>query len=259
MKLEGKVSIITGAGGGIGRAIALRFAEEGSAVVISGPTKGKVERVVAEITSAGGRALPSITDVSEEPDVEEMVAAALKEFGRIDILINNAGIAGPTALVHRTDRKDWDRTMEVNVTGAFLCAKHALPHMIEQGAGRIINITSIAGLRAYAFRAPYCASKWAMIGLTRTLAEEAGRHDITVNAIAPGPVYGPRIESVIMNRAAEMKLPYDEVEKQYVEPTALKRMVEEQDIAAMALFLCSSEGRNITGQTIDISGGYRLA
>jgi NAD(P)-dependent dehydrogenase (short-subunit alcohol dehydrogenase family) len=259
MKLEGTVSIVTGAGGGIGRAIAIGFAAEGSAVVISGPTREKVERVTAEITSDGGRALCSVTDVSDETSVEKMVAATLKEFGRIDILINNAGIAGPTALVHKIDRKDWDRTMAVNVTGAYLCAKHVLPHMMERGSGRIINITSIAGLRAYAFRSPYCASKWAMIGLTRTLAEEAGRSDITVNAIAPGPVHGPRIEAVISSRAAEMKLPYDEVEKQYVEPTALKRMVDEEDIAAMALFLCSNEGRNITGETINISAGYRLA
>jgi NAD(P)-dependent dehydrogenase (short-subunit alcohol dehydrogenase family) len=259
MRLEGKVAVVTGAGGGIGRTIALRLASEGSAVVVSGPTKEKVERVADEVISAGGRALCSVTDVSDETSVERMVKTTRDELGPIDILVNNAGIAGPTALVHKLDRKEWDRTMAINLTGAFLCAKHTLPLMMEQRGGTIVNITSIAGLRAYAFRSPYCASKWAMIGLTRTLAEEAGRYGITVNAIAPGPVAGPRIESVIRNRALEMNLPYEEVEKQYVEPTALKRMVEADDIAAMVVFLCSKEGRNITGETINISAGYRLA
>jgi len=259
MKLKGKVSIVTGAGGGIGRAIALKFASEGSDIVVAGPTKEKVENVTEEIRAAGGSALACVTDVALEPSVKAMLEATLRQFGPVDILINNAGIAGPTALVQDLALEDWDRTMSVNVTGAFLCAKHALPMMIERRSGRIVNITSVAGLRAYAFRSPYCASKWAMIGLTRTLAEEAGRYDITANAIAPGPVYGPRIENVIRNRAAGMKLSYEEVEQQYVEPTALKRMVDEADIAAMALFLCSEEGRNITGETITISAGYRLA
>jgi len=259
MKLEGKVAIITGAGGGIGRAIALRFATEGCGVVIAGPTKEKVDRVTAEIQAAGGRAKGSVTDVADESSVKQMVDGTLEQFGRIDILINNAGVAGPTKLIHQLDRSEWDRTMAINVTGAFLCAKHVLPHLMDQRSGRIINITSIAGLRAYAFRSPYCASKWAMIGLTRTLAEEAGRYDITVNAIAPGPVYGPRIESVIRNRAVEMNLSYEEMEQQYVEPTALKRMVDEEDIASTTLFLCSSEGRNITGETITVSAGYRLS
>jgi NAD(P)-dependent dehydrogenase (short-subunit alcohol dehydrogenase family) len=259
VKLAGKVAVVTGAGGGIGRTIALRFAAEGCSVVISGPTEEKVVRVASEINSSGGRALSTVTDVSDETAVKQMVSASLNAFGRIDILINNAGIAGPTALVHELELSDWERTMAINLTGAFLCAKHVLPNMYERRGGRIVNITSIAGLRAYAYRSPYCASKWAMIGLTRTLAEEGGRYDVTVNAIAPGPVYGPRIESVIRNRAAGMNLPYQEVEKQYVEPTALKRMVDEADIAAMALFLCSEEGRNITGETINISAGYRLA
>lgn len=258
MKLEGKVLIITGGGQGIGRAIALRFAEEGAAVTVAGRTKENLEQVANDIRERGGRAITSITDVSDEQMVKQMVAATLDEFGAIDILVNNSGIAGPTAPVTEVSREDWDQTMAVNLTGAFLCAKHALPHMIEHQSGRIINITSVAGLRAYALRSPYAASKWAMIGLTKTLAEEAGRYNIAVNAIAPGPVRGPRIESVIRNRAAAMGRSFEEVEREYVEPIALKRMVEESDIAAMALFLASEEGGNITGETINISGGYKL-
>ncbi|HEX8184148.1 MAG TPA: SDR family NAD(P)-dependent oxidoreductase, partial [Blastocatellia bacterium] len=235
MKLDGKISIVTGGGRGIGKAIALRFAAEGAAVVVSGTTGEAIDAVAKEIRQRGGRSLAVIADVADESEVEGMISATLGEFGGLDILINNAGVAGPTALVQEVSREDWDRTLAINLTGAFLCAKHALPHLIERRSGCIINITSIAGLRAYAYRSPYAASKWAMIGLTRTLAEEAGRYNITVNAIAPGPVRGARIESVIRNRAAAMNRSFEDVERDYVEPIALKRMVEEEDIAAMAL------------------------
>jgi NAD(P)-dependent dehydrogenase (short-subunit alcohol dehydrogenase family) len=259
MKLEGKVAIVTGGGGGIGRAIALRFAREGSKIVIAGPTEQKIRDVTQEAREADGQALAVLADVADEASVERMVRATLAEFGQIDILVNNAGISGPTALVPKVTREEWDRTISVNLTGAFLCAKHTLPQMVERRSGCIINITSIAGLQAYAFRSPYCASKWGMIGLTQTLAEECGRYSITVNAIAPGPVRGPRIERVIRDRAKEMNLSFEEMERQYVEPTALKRMVEEEEIAAMAVFLASEEGRNITGETLNISAGYRLS
>ena len=259
MKLEGKVAIVTGGGGGIGRVIALRYVREGASVVLAGPTEAKIKNVEKEIANQGGRAVAVHADVAEESDVRRVVEAALIEFSRIDILVNNAGVAGPTALVQNIKLEDWDRTFAINLTGAFLCAKHVLPYLIEQRSGCILNITSIAGLQAYAYRSPYCASKWGMIGLTQTLAQEGGPYGITANAIAPGPVKGPRIESVIRNRAVEMKLPYEEVVKQYVEPTALKRMVEEEDIAAMAVFLASPEGSNITGETLNISAGYRLS
>lgn len=258
MKLKDRVSIITGGGRGIGRAIALRFAKEGAHTVIAGTSKENIESTASEISERGRRSLAVVTDVSDEASIEQMIAATLNEFGQIDILVNNAGVIGPTAPVTRVDREQWDSVLAINLTGAFLCAKHALPHMIERQAGTIINITSIAGLIAYALRSAYAVSKWGMIGLTRTLAEEAGRHNITVNAIAPGPVRGPRIEEVVRRRAAEMGRSFEEVERDYIEPTALKRMVEEDDIAAMALFLASEEGRNITGETLNVSGGYRL-
>jgi NAD(P)-dependent dehydrogenase (short-subunit alcohol dehydrogenase family) len=245
-------------GQGIGSQIALRFAEEGSAVTLAARSKAPIDEVAGRIREGGGRALPVVADVSDESSVEQMIGATLDEFGTIDVLVNNAGIAGPTGPATKISRADWERTLAVNLTGAWLCAKHALPIMIEQRRGRVINITSLAGLIAYALRSPCAASKWAMIGLTQTLAQEVGSDNITVNAIAPGPVRGPRIEGVIRNRAAEMGRPYEEVERDYVEPIALKRMVEETDIAAMALFLASEDGRSVTGETIEISGGYRL-
>jgi NAD(P)-dependent dehydrogenase (short-subunit alcohol dehydrogenase family) len=226
--------------------------------VIAGPTKETIESAREQVTSNGGHARAVQTDVSEEAAVQKLVTATLAEFGRLDILVNNAGIAGPTALAVNVTREDWDRTIAINLTGAFLCSKYALPHMIERGGGRIINITSVAGLKAYALRSPYSASKWGMIGLTCSLADEVGRHNITVNAIAPGPIRGPRIESVIRNRAAELGMSFEEMEQEYVKPTALKRMAEEEDIAALTAFLASDEARNLTGQTIEVSAGYML-
>ena len=258
MTLEGRVSIVTGGGHGIGLAIALRFAGQGAAIVIAGPTRETIESAAREVEGLGGRALAVLTDVSDETSIERMVADSLARFGRIDILVNNAGIAGPTAPAIRVTRDDWDRTLAINLTGAFMCAKHALPSMMERKSGRIINITSVAGLHGYALRSPYSSSKWGMIGLTRTLAEEAGPYNVTVNAIAPGPVRGPRIDSVIRNRAAELGLPIEDVEREYVGPAALKRMAEEEDIAAVAAFLASDEAGNLTGQTIEVSAGYRL-
>ncbi len=259
MKLTDRVAIVTGGGRGIGRAIALRFAAEGAAVVLAATGRDALEETAAEIRGAGGRALTSVTDVADEAAVTRLIASTLAGFGRLDVLVNNAGIAGPTAPIVELDRADWDRTLAINVTGAFLCSKHAVPHMIARGSGRVINITSIAGLIGYALRSPYAVSKWGMIALTRSLAIEVGEHGITVNAIAPGAVRGERVEAVIRNRAAALGRAQDEIEREfYVEPTALKRMIDPEEIAATALYLASDEARSITGETIGVTAGFRL-
>src|SRR5262249_27764065 len=181
MNLSGQVALITGGGRGIGREIALRYASEGAVISISGTTESALQSVLGELTAKGARALATNADVADESAVERLVSRTLAEFGRIDILVNNAGIIGPTAPVFQVKTEEWQRTLDVNLTGAFLCAKHALPSMIERASGRIINITSVAGLMGYALRSPYSVSKWGMIGLTRTLADEVGRYNITVN------------------------------------------------------------------------------
>ena len=147
-RLNGKVALITGGGRGIGRAIALRFVSEGAAVMLAATRRDALEATAVEIRKAGGRAATAITDVADEGAVKAMVAATLAELGGLDILVNNAGVGGPTLRVVDMERADWDRTLAVNVTGAFLCAKHAIPHMIARKNGRIVNITSIAGLMA---------------------------------------------------------------------------------------------------------------
>ena len=258
MRLSGQVALITGGGRGIGRAIALRFVSEGAAVMLAATKRESLEATAAEIRKAGGRAATAVVDVADEAAVKTVVAATLGELGRLDILVNNAGVGGPTLRVVDMERADWDRTLAVNVTGAFLCSKHAIPHMVARKSGRIINITSIAGLMGYPLRSPYAVSKWGMIALTRTLAGELGEHGITVNAIAPGAVRGERVEGVIAARAAALGRPAADVERElFVDPTALKRMVGPDDVAATAAFLASNDAANITGETISVSAGFR--
>jgi NAD(P)-dependent dehydrogenase (short-subunit alcohol dehydrogenase family) len=269
VKLTRKVALVTGGGHGIGAVIATRFAAEGAAVAICGTAKPRLDSTAAAITSAGGRVLAMVADVSDESAVKRMVEATVREFGGLDILVNNAGISGPTANVVDAKREEWERTLAINLTGAFLCAKYAIPHIVARGGrrrtpdqycgGRIINITSVAGKIGYALRSAYAASKWGMIGLTRSLALELGPNDITVNAIAPGSTRGDRIEAVVQARAAALGRTPEEIEREFfLEQNALRRMVEPEEIAATAMFLASDEARNITGETITVSAGFRL-
>jgi NAD(P)-dependent dehydrogenase (short-subunit alcohol dehydrogenase family) len=251
--------MITGGGRGIGRAIAERFVENGAAVVLAATGQAGLDATANAIREGGGRAMAAVTDVRDEVAIQRTVAAAVAEFGRLDILVNNAGVSGPTAPVVEIDRSEWDETLSVNLTGAYLCAKHAVPHMIARRSGRVINITSIAGQMGYALRSPYAVSKWGMIALTRSLAIEVGIQGITVNAIAPGAVSGDRVDSVIRTRAAKVGRTPEEVERDFfLEPTALKRMVEPAEIASAALFLASDDAAAITGETLTVSAGFRL-
>lgn len=258
MKLPDQAAIVTGGGQGIGKTIALSLAREGADVLVSGRHRETLENTAREIEKLGRRSVVAVTDVSQEPQVSTMVEAALQNFGRIDILVNNAGITGPTAPITNVSRDEWDHVFAVNLTGAFLCAKAVIPHMIERRSGKIINISSIAGKLAYALRSPYAASKWGMIGLSRTLAQELGPHNIQVNAICPGPTAGDRMRGVIAGRARELDQSEAEVERLYVESTALKRMVDPDHVAAMVVLLVSNEGSSITGEAIDVSAGYAL-
>jgi NAD(P)-dependent dehydrogenase (short-subunit alcohol dehydrogenase family) len=258
MKLENQTAIVTGGGRGIGKSIALALAREGANVLVSGRHDDALEQTAIEIRQMGRRALAFVADVSQEQEVQEMVNSALRDFGSLNILVNNAGIVGPTAPITNVTRADWDRCLAVNLTSAFLCARAVLPGMIERRSGKIINISSVAGRMAYALRAPDAASKWGMIGLSRTLAQEVGPHNIQVNAVLPGPTAGQRMQTVIDQRAQELGQSSAEVEKQYVEGTALKRMVDPAHVAATVVFLASSDGDSITGQAIEVTAGSAL-
>ncbi len=258
MSLSGQVALVTGGAVGIGKCIALRLARDGADVCIISPEEAELAATADEIRELGRRAESVVLNISYEEQVRAAVARTRETLGPIDILVNNAGIAGPTAEVGEIELDEWNEVLAVNLTGAFLCCKTVAPQMIERRRGRIVNISSIAGKIGYPLRSPYATSKWGLVGLTLTLAKELGPHNVTVNAICPGPVEGNRIRRVIEDRAKELHRSCDEVRAEYLQTTVLGRMVTEDDVAAMVAYLASSAGDNITGQAIDIAAGYAM-
>ncbi len=254
----GKVAIVTGASGQIGQVIARDFLEAGSRVAWVGRRQGELESAIDRLPDGRDRSLAIRADLRSEPDVRRMVRAVLKHFGQIDILVNNAAQRGPTAPATQLGLKDWRLVLETNLTGPFLCARECLRHMARRGEGRIINMSSMAGRMAYPLRASYSASKWGLIGLTLTLAQEAGASGIQVNTICPGPVEGPVMSEVIARRARALGVSERKVREQFLRRSALGRMVTAEDVSRLVLFLCSDAGRNITGQAIEVSAGFGL-
>ena len=190
MGLDGKVSIITGGGRGMGSAIALRFAKEGAKVAVASRTEGDLEKVISEVEAVGGEAIGIPTDVSNEKDVKNLVDRTVERFGRVDILVNNAGISGRVAVIDMS-LEGWNRMLAVNLTGTFLCSKAVLPHMMGQKYGKIINISSVAGKRGLPLTTAYTASKFGVMGFTEALAKEVKDHNIVVEVLLPGAVVTP--------------------------------------------------------------------
>ena len=194
----------------------------------------------------------TLADVADVEQVDAFFDTALADLGGLDVLVNNAGIAGPTAGVELIEPRDWDRTVAVNLNGQFYCARRAVAPLRKSAHGAIINISSVAGRLGYAYRTPYAATKWAIVGFTQSLAKELGPDGIRVNAIMPGMVEGPRLEQVIAARAEAQGTSYTEVEQDCLSKVSLRRMVSPQDVANMALFLCSPVGQNISGQALSV-------
>ncbi len=255
MKLEDKVAVVTGGGKGIGRAISLAFAKEGADVVIAARTETALKETAEEINKMGGHALPFVADISREDQVNELVSSTVRNLGKIDILVNNAGIAGPTAPVVDLRIEDWNGVIAVNLTGAYLCSKAVLKYMIKNKGGNIINIGSMAGTKGLWRRSPYVVSKWGILGLTKTLALEAGIYGIRVNAICPGLVEGKRLDDVFSERAKVMGISPDLIRKRAIDDTPLRRFVKPGEIARTAIFLASSNSDGITGQIICVNAG----
>lgn len=247
-------AVVTGASRGIGRQIAVAFADHGANVVLAARSEGIEE--TADIIDAPDRTLPVETDVTDERAVERTVQATVEEFGGLDVVVNNAGIAGPTAPVEEVSVTEWQRTMDVNVMGMFLCTKHAVPHLRRSDQASIVNLSSISGKRPLTNRTPYTASKMAVIGLTRTLAAELGEDGITVNAICPGATKGPRIERVIEEQAERLDTSYEAAKRRvFTDEAALGELVDPEDIAEMAVYLASDRARHVTAQDINVDGG----
>jgi NAD(P)-dependent dehydrogenase (short-subunit alcohol dehydrogenase family) len=252
--MEGRTVLVTGASGGIGREIALAFAERGANVALAARSDGRHE--TAELIGDPERALPVETDVTDEGSVKQAIEETVDRFGGLDCLVNNAGIAGPTAPIEEVEREEIERTMAVNVTGLFLTTKHAVAHLRESDRASVVNVASISGKRPLPNRTPYTASKMAVIGLTRTLAFELGPDGITVNAICPGATRGPRIDRVIEAQADAMGVSYEEAKRRvFTDDTALGRLVEAEDVAAMATFLASEQARHVTAQDVNVDAG----
>ena len=263
MRLQGKVAIITGGGKGIGKAIALAFAREGATVVIAARTVSALEETCKVIIDKGGQATYVQTDVADEEQIKHLVAETIKVFGHIDILVNNSGVSGPTCRVVDMDLTQWNDTLAVDLTGSMVCAREVLKHMIPRKAGNIINIVSEAGRSAdgrsgYPLRAAYCCSKMGLIGLTETLSVEAGEYGIRVNAVSPGPVFGDRIVNVLKKRVSETGKTFEEMMTALAANNSLKRLANEEECAAVALFLASDESSAVTGQTIPVSCGQHV-
>jgi len=260
MRLKNKISVITGAGRGIGRSIAFAFAEEGSNLVLVARSRDQLEHVAQEIRNRDSNALPITCDVSSAQDVQDLARAVQDEFGQIDILVNNAGISKRSKLLEYDD-ENWLEVIRINLFGTYLCIKAFLPMMQQIGQGRIINIASTAGKNPVPFNTAYSASKHGVLGLTKSVASEValtGYPGITVNAICPFYVNtemfsGP--QGYVAEMAKTSGVSEEEVIDKAVSRNLQHRIVEPEEVAAMAVYLASEEARGITGQALNICGG----
>lgn len=255
MEFEGKNVVITGPAKGMGRAITLAFAKEKARLVLAGRDTAAIEPVATESRALGAQARVVKADLTSEADMRALAAGC----EAIDVLVNVAGVRGP---VNKTlwdhSEQEYDEVMAVNVKGIFLAMKHVLPMMVKQRRGTVVNIGGTYGLQGKDFRSVYSASKWALRGLTKSAALEAGPYGVSVNLVIPGSVEGPRLESVFNATASRLNRTYDEVRSFYESNCALRRISTDDDIADATLFMASARARNITGQELVVDAGSVL-
>jgi NAD(P)-dependent dehydrogenase (short-subunit alcohol dehydrogenase family) len=248
--LNGKRVVVTAGAQGIGLAITEAFVAAGAEVHICDVNDDFLASAKVNFPGVS----QSRTDVSNEAQVDAMFAELSARWGGLDVLVNNAGIAGPTAKVEDTERGDWEQTIAVNLTGPFLCTRRAVPLLKSAGGGSIVNLSSIAGRLGFPLRTPYSASKYGVIGLTETWAMELGPSHIRVNAILPGIVAGDRQERVIAAKAASYDIEHEEMRQRLLSKVSLRSMVTAQDIAHQIIFICSPAGASISGQSLSVCG-----
>jgi NAD(P)-dependent dehydrogenase (short-subunit alcohol dehydrogenase family) len=243
LSAKGLRVIVTAGGAGIGHVIAQTFVDAGARV---------------HTCDVDAKTKPdTIADVAKLADVERLFQDAQAKLGGLDVLVNNAGIAGPTANVEDIDPADWDRCIAVDLSGMFYCTRKAMPLIKRAGGGSIVNLSSAAGRHGFPQRSPYSAAKWGVVGFTKSLAVEAGPDKVRVNAILPGIVEGERMERVIAAKAKATGVSYAEFQRKFLETTSMHSTVSQQDIANMALFLCTPAGAKITGQALAVDADVR--
>ena len=255
MDLSGQVALVTGAGQGIGKACALAMAKAGADVAAVDINADSVKETAAAITGLGRRSLALRADLGSVADIDRMIGESIDAFGRIDTLVNNAGVTRRAEIMDLTEEY-WDRIHRVNAKGVFFCLQRAAREMIPRRSGRIINIASIAG-KGYAgtSNAIYAASKGAVISLTKTAAQQLGPHNINVNAVCPGIVRTTMWREIIRVIAEKDGSSAEDVERSKLESVPIRRANEPEDIAAMVVFLASPSARNVTGQSFNVDGG----
>ena len=260
MKLDNQTGIVTGAAKGMGSAICRALAKEGARLTLAARDINPLEDLAKHLQGEGHQARTQSTDVTRETEVKAMVDDTLKAFnGRIDFLVNVAGVTGPIETpVWEIEHDDYLAVITANIIGTFLPIKHVMPVMIEQRSGRIVNIGGTSGLRGYRYRTAYSSSKWAIRGLTRTVALEAGPYGIAVNNVVPGIVETPRMEKLCEEKARKRGWTKDEVYAEYVEETSLRSITTPEDIANAVVFAASEDSRNMTGQDIIVDGGWMI-
>lgn len=255
MDLAGQTALVSGGGRGIGQAICVELAERGADVVVADLDDEEMAETVDLVETKGRTAHSVYLDLRDPESVEAAVSEAIESAESIEILVNNAGIAGPTAPCEEISVEEWDHTFDVNLRGMFLLTKEVLPEMKDAEYGRIVNISSVTGKRPLYHRTPYAASKLGVIGFTRTLAEEVGEFDINANAICPGSVEGPRIVDVFERQAEAKGMSYEAVREEAEREASRHELVQPEDIGDAVAFLCSDAAERITGEDLNVTAG----
>jgi NAD(P)-dependent dehydrogenase (short-subunit alcohol dehydrogenase family) len=257
MKLKDQVAVVVGSGRGIGKAIAITFAQEGANILLVDLEKMKPEldEVAREVSEKGGDTIALAADVTDESQVNKMVGEAVRRWGKIDILVNSAGLRGPLVPVQEITERQWDSVHAVNLKAVFLCCKAVLKPMIKQKSGSIVSISGTAGKEGMALRGSLCAAKWGLLGLTQTIAKEAGPYGVRANVICPGGMDEPDLRVMYAERAKGLGMEFSELEKNVLELTPLRKYAKHDEVAKAALFLASNDSSHTTGEALNVSGG----
>jgi NAD(P)-dependent dehydrogenase (short-subunit alcohol dehydrogenase family) len=259
MKLKDRIAIVTGGGTGIGKAIGLALANEGAVVVVAARNLSRLEQAVKDIESRGGKAKAIQADISDHEQVKRLIAQTVKDFGRIDILVNNAARGTfNSADVVDMNPKEWHDSLAINLTGMMFCSREALKQMIPRKTGSIVNISSVAGISGVPKESPYAVSKWGVIGLTETLAIEAGKFGIRVNCISPGATRTQEFDDWVRGSATDAGISYEDMMGKITDNNALKKIAEPSEIAACVVFLASDDSSAMTGHNLVASCGFHL-